>query len=346
MMRRNGSLGVERGAVSDGRRLTSPPPAGQAAAAATSPSPYGAGGGDPGEAGAYAHGLRHGRGVAFRSLDDSVYLGDWWLGREHGQGVELVGEEEEEGEEGEQQQEEEGEADGSMGGVQLYRGGWHEGARRGFGALVGPSCRLRYSGQWLAGMYHGEGRWARGRESYEGSFEGGVRSGFGVHETRGGDRDEGEWLLGRRHGVGRLLKRGRQPKILCGEFAAGDAVGELVDATPVDDRGGEEEEDLLSMRSGQTGAEAERVVEEGGGSAMDLPFKVDAVGAEEEVLIELEEPAAGTREMEEAMKAAAAMAIEDHENTCRGFDEAEAAAIRLGREVAAVAVDLACADVR
>ena len=40
------------------------------------------------------NGRRHGRGVLFRTLDDSVYLGEWHHGKEHGHGAELIGRDE------------------------------------------------------------------------------------------------------------------------------------------------------------------------------------------------------------------------------------------------------------
>ena len=142
--------------------------------------------------------------------------------------------------------------------MRFNRGHYYEGARQGFGTLTVATCGLHYAGEWTHGCFHGEGKWSRrlrspqpsagaatawhhapasapavqrhslAVETYEGSFIGGLRSGFGV-QRRGGERYEGEWQMGRRAGIGRLLRT--DGSIFCGEFVDGKE-GEGAEVAP------------------------------------------------------------------------------------------------------------------
>ena len=74
----------------------------------------------------------------------------------------------------------------------------------------------RYSGAWHQGKYHGQGLFKREikstvnpkefkTQSYDGQWQMGDMSGYGVFTWPSGNVYEGEWLANRRHGVGKIM---------------------------------------------------------------------------------------------------------------------------------------------
>ena len=88
-----------------------------------------------------------------------------------------------------------------------YDGGWANDVREGFGELVAPaSCS--YSGDWVKGQRHGQGRalmrkgggGALEEKVYEGGWANDEFHGYGVLTCADNRRYDGQWHHGKRHG--------------------------------------------------------------------------------------------------------------------------------------------------
>lgn len=89
----------------------------------------------------------------------------------------------------------------------LYTGTIINGIRTGKGKLVFPKDKGSYEGSFKDNLYDGVGRLViEGEMSYEGNFEAGKKSGYGVQVSEDGSyRYSGEWVNGMKHGSGIIL---------------------------------------------------------------------------------------------------------------------------------------------
>jgi hypothetical protein len=86
--------------------------------------------------GSWLHGLRHGRGIQYWTDGRGRYSGQWVQGKPHGFGIRYY-------------------SDGQMANdssrSSVYFGGWHNGARHGWGIVVNDGTLVVHCGQWKDG---------------------------------------------------------------------------------------------------------------------------------------------------------------------------------------------------
>ena len=133
--------------------------------------------------GAFARGLRDGRGVFEEALTGHRYEGDWVRGERDGEGEFVSG-------------------DGAF----RYSGTWKKGRRAGRGrAEIHGST---YEGEWKNDAFHGTGVLVdTAGNQYEGEFQQGRKHGSGTQTYADGSKYSGEWRDGARHGTGHLVAR-------------------------------------------------------------------------------------------------------------------------------------------
>ncbi len=133
--------------------------------------------------GAFARGLRDGRGVFEEALTGHRYEGDWVRGERDGEGEFVSG-------------------DGAF----CYSGTWKKGRRAGRGrAEIHGST---YEGEWKNDAFHGTGVLVdTAGNQYEGEFQQGRKHGSGTQTYADGSKYSGEWRDGARHGTGHLVAR-------------------------------------------------------------------------------------------------------------------------------------------
>ena len=133
--------------------------------------------------GAFARGLRDGRGVFEEALTGHRYEGDWVRGERDGEGEFVSG-------------------DGAF----RYSGTWRKGRRAGRGrAEIHGST---YEGEWKNDAFHGTGVLVdTAGNQYEGEFQQGRKHGSGTQTYADGSKYSGEWRDGVRHGTGHLVAR-------------------------------------------------------------------------------------------------------------------------------------------
>ena len=101
---------------------------------------------------------------------------------------------------------------------QVYLGHFENGKASKFGYLVFDKGQGKYTGEWYEGKYHGKGLFKRQwpneadpskieTQFYDGRWQHGDMSGFGMFKWPSGNIYEGEWLANRRHGLGKITDR-------------------------------------------------------------------------------------------------------------------------------------------
>ena len=176
-------------------------------------------------------GKRHGNGVYISPRIGLRYDGQFQFDLRHGQGILTVHQHRREVDTTTQTQEDPDRL------VYCYDGEWAYDRRQGFGKAI--SSTEKYSGQWMANLFHGNGSWvssdglvvydgdfAHGRfhglgkcvltaplgssapadpmETYIGEFRDGLRDGEGQLQ-RGDSLYIGAWSRGKKHGAGKIL---------------------------------------------------------------------------------------------------------------------------------------------
>lgn len=156
--------------------------------------------------------------------DGRFYIGEWKEGKYDGKGI-LV----------------------NKGPDSMYSGEWKTGKACGKGYYI--SSEFKRSGQWLHDTLHGFGtevylKKCHGKdEKYEGEFQNGHRSGYGIYFYWNGDRYEGNWISESKYGSGKYIwSSGAQ---FIGTFVGNDREGKGTFIWPNGDRvEGDWKEDL------------------------------------------------------------------------------------------------------
>ncbi|CAM9464356.1 unnamed protein product [Discosporangium mesarthrocarpum] len=144
---------------------------------------------------------RHGVGVYEERATGNVYEGDWVSDLRHGRGVMTSG-----------------------GKDFLYDGEWKEDKRTGRGNCV-IRGRETYSGEWLAGEFHGKGVYCdKEGNVYDGEHVRGRREGAGKYTSITKETYVGEWKDGQRWGLGQCTYP--DGTVYSGEWRAGQFSGE------------------------------------------------------------------------------------------------------------------------
>ena len=116
-------------------------------------------------------------GGRFDFEDGGTYFGEWKNGKAHGFGI----------------------CTGPKGQAR-YEGSWQNGFEIS-GVYVWPNGH-RYEGEWFSGRRHGLGVQYRGKWTYQGEWEGGLKARYGIQKSESGARYEGSWTSGLQEGYG------------------------------------------------------------------------------------------------------------------------------------------------
>ncbi|XP_065098629.1 radial spoke head 10 homolog B isoform X1 [Paramisgurnus dabryanus] len=140
------------------------------------------------------NGVRHGVGTYKCAKTNTVYKGQWCLGKRQGKGIMYY----------------------NQAATSWYKGDWLNNCRDGWGVRCYPSGNL-YEGQWVNNMQHGEGvmKWIRLDQQYSGQWLKGIQDGKGTHtwfrkrvpcsQYPCMNEYSGEFVQGMRHGKGKFL---------------------------------------------------------------------------------------------------------------------------------------------
>lgn len=151
--------------------------------------------------GFFADNIEDGEGC-MRFLDGHVYTGQLEKGLKNGVGLLEYGRDRFYGEwtDGRRQ----GQGSVVYGSRDTYIGQWDRDNRNGAGKLTHTSG-TSYIGRWVNGLMDGEGVLLTPTEEYTGSFQSGLKNGFGVlRSLKTTTLYEGQWKNGDKHGQGKL----------------------------------------------------------------------------------------------------------------------------------------------
>jgi len=166
--------------------------------------------------------LRHGYGRC-KFKTGAEYLGEWTNDLMHGTGCLKRGEESYDGQWSEGSQSGNGVYISASGGK--YEGEWKDGDRHGQGVYLYENGD-HYSGEWVAGNREGSGnyRGGVGDASYQGTWKGDLKSGFGTMQSDGCTY-AGGWEADLYHGFGQLTQE--DGHVLVGIWGAGVLVEQM-----------------------------------------------------------------------------------------------------------------------